>query len=178
MNSFIDRIQYFMQQRGINNNQMTVAAGLSVGLIGRAIKSKSSLTSDSIEKILHAYPELNPNWLLTGRGEMIININEEESQKNAYLNAYPNAYLLNKNREVNGEVLEENTPMVSEPAAQYERSNSSSRDNGLTELIRDLVDQLKEQSEEIGALRQENAALKHRLAQIAEDVGNASSVPA
>lgn len=192
MDSFIDRIQYFMQQRGINNNQMTVAAGLSVGLIGRAIKSKSSLTSDSIEKILHAYPELNPNWLLTGRGEMIININEEESQKNAYLlnkngevfkknakaDAKVNAKVSNLNRDKEGDILERNTSMVSEPVAQYERRSSSSQDNGFTELIRDLVDQLKEQSEEIGALRQENAALKHRLAQIAEDVGNASSVPA
>ena len=78
MNSFIDRIQYFMLQTGINNNQMTVAAGLSVGLIGRAIKSKSGLNSDSIEKILYAYPELNPNWLLTGRGEMLITNKQEE----------------------------------------------------------------------------------------------------
>lgn len=108
--------------------------------------------------------------------ELLKLINDKKN--NANLDANLNANLLNKNRKVKGEVLEENTPMVSEPAAQYERSDSSSRDNGLTELIRDLVDQLKEQSEEIGALRQENAALKHRLAQIAEDVGNVSSVPA
>jgi hypothetical protein len=73
MGSFIERIQYFMDKSGINNNQMTVAAGLSVGLIGRAIKSKSGLNSDSIEKILYAYPNLNPTWLLTGKGNMLIN---------------------------------------------------------------------------------------------------------
>ena len=95
MDSFIDRIQYFMLQTGINNNQMTVAAGLSVGLIGRAIKSKSGLNSDSIEKILYAYPELNPNWLLTGRGEMLITNKQEEI--NAKANAKVNAKVTSKN---------------------------------------------------------------------------------
>lgn len=95
MNSFIDRIQYFMLQTGINNNQMTVAAGLSVGLIGRAIKSKSGLNSDSIEKILYAYPELNPNWLLTGRGEMLITNKQEEI--NAKANAKVNAKVTSEN---------------------------------------------------------------------------------
>lgn len=95
MDSFIDRIQYFMLQTGINNNQMTVAAGLSVGLIGRAIKSKSGLNSDSIEKILYAYPELNPNWLLTGRGEMLITNKQEEI--NAKANAKVNAKVASKN---------------------------------------------------------------------------------
>lgn len=84
-----------MLQTGINNNQMTVAAGLSVGLIGRAIKSKSGLNSDSIEKILYAYPELNPNWLLTGRGEMLITNKQEEI--NAKANAKVNAKVTSKN---------------------------------------------------------------------------------
>ena len=74
---------------------MTVTAGLSVGLIGRAIKSKSGLNSDSIEKILCAYPELNPNWLLTGRGEMLITNKQEEI--NAKANAKVNAKVISKN---------------------------------------------------------------------------------
>lgn len=77
MSTIIDRIQCYMSRNGINNNQLTVAAGLSVGLIGRAIKSKSGLNSDSIEKILYAYPDLNPNWLLTGRGSMLISPKDE-----------------------------------------------------------------------------------------------------
>ncbi|WP_455590478.1 S24 family peptidase [Bacteroides sp.] len=105
MDSFIDRLQYYMQQKGINNNQMTVAAGLSVGLIGRAIKSKSGLNSESIEKILYAYPDVNPNWLLAGRGEMLITPNSDN--KNGNLNGNPNGNLSNKNNQ------------VSEPGIQY-----------------------------------------------------------
>ena len=61
----------FMESEHINDNQMTVAAGLSNGTIGKARSGiTKSLNSDNIEKILNAYPILSPEWLLTGRGEM------------------------------------------------------------------------------------------------------------
>lgn len=60
-----------MEQMGINDNQMTVNAGLSVGLIGKAKESKKGMNALNIEKILLAYTDLNPDWLLTGRGEML-----------------------------------------------------------------------------------------------------------
>lgn len=71
MANFIDRLQYYMDQQGINDNKLTVDAGLSVGLIGKAKKSGKAMNSANIEKILLAYPDLNPDWLLTGRGEML-----------------------------------------------------------------------------------------------------------
>jgi hypothetical protein len=78
MAGIIDRLEQFMNSQGINNNQLTVKASLSIGLIGAARKKKTGLHSDNIEKILHAYPELNPSWLVAGRGEMILNENDRE----------------------------------------------------------------------------------------------------
>lgn len=161
----LSRIKEFIDFKGISVAAFEKSIGVANASFAKPLKVGGNIGSDKLENILRIYTDLNPVWLMTGQGKMLIDVNIDNKNREV-------------NREVNGEALEENTPMVSEPAAQYERSNSSFRDNGLTELIRDLVDQLKEQSEEIGALRQENAALKHRLAQIAEDVGNASSVPA
>lgn len=67
----ISRIQAYMEYKGLNDNQLTKAAGLSNGLIGKAKKSGKGITSPNVEKILKAYPELNPDWLLTGRGDML-----------------------------------------------------------------------------------------------------------
>lgn len=72
MEKFIERLDAFMQEEGINDNQMTVNAGLSVGLIGKCRRNGSGMASDSIEKILKAYPSLSAEWLLTGRGEMYV----------------------------------------------------------------------------------------------------------
>lgn len=71
MEKFIERLQYYMSQKGINDNQMTIAAGLSVGLLGKAKNGGKGLSSSSIEKILLAYDDINPDWLLTGRGPML-----------------------------------------------------------------------------------------------------------
>ena len=67
----IARIQAYMEYKGLNDNQITKAANLSNGLIGKAKKTGKALTSVNIEKILNAYPELNSEWLLTGRGNML-----------------------------------------------------------------------------------------------------------
>jgi hypothetical protein len=71
MGKFIERLQIFMEKQGINDNQMTVKASLSIGLLGKAKKSGKDMAAESIEKILCAYPELSADWLLTGRGEML-----------------------------------------------------------------------------------------------------------
>ena len=69
--NFIERLQYFMEKKGINDNQMTVNAGLSVGLIGKAKVSGKGMSSMNIEKILLVCKDLNARWLLTGEGEML-----------------------------------------------------------------------------------------------------------
>lgn len=69
--NFIERLLAFMADAGINDNQMTVAAGLSVGAIGKIKLGKSKgMNSANIEKILYTYPQLSGEWLMTGRGDM------------------------------------------------------------------------------------------------------------
>jgi hypothetical protein len=80
MDKIIDRLQQFMDKKGLNDNQVTVTAGLSIGLIGKARKANKGINSESIEKILHAYAELSPDWLLTGRGDML-KVGEKSDRK-------------------------------------------------------------------------------------------------
>lgn len=70
--NIIDRLIKFMNIKNLNNNQITVECGLSNGLIGNAIKNRRGLHSDTIEKILDRYRDLNPVWFTTGRGVEII----------------------------------------------------------------------------------------------------------
>lgn len=72
MNNIIDRLVKYMNHKGLNPNKITVEAGLSVGLIGKAIKAKKGLHSDTIEKILQTYSDLDAYWFVLGKGEMII----------------------------------------------------------------------------------------------------------
>ncbi len=78
--SLIERLVLFIKDQELNNNKITNEANLSVGLLARAIKNNSGLNSDTIEKILYAYPSLRAEWLLLGEGEML------KEEKNTHTN--------------------------------------------------------------------------------------------
>lgn len=72
MERIIDRFDKYMKLKGINDNQVTVNAVLSVGLIGNARKEGRDLGKKAVDKILKFYQDINRVWLLTGEGEMLI----------------------------------------------------------------------------------------------------------
>lgn len=69
-----------MDFKGLNDNQVTIDCHLSVGLIGKARKGKSDLGRNSIEKILRAYSDLNREWLLNGKGNMLKNTSTQKTE--------------------------------------------------------------------------------------------------
>lgn len=65
----VQRIQQFIENKGISKYRFYQESGLSNG----ALDKGENIGSDKCEKILYAFPELNPEWLLTGRGSMLKN---------------------------------------------------------------------------------------------------------
>ena len=70
---FIDRLEAFMKAEGLNANKVTVAAELSNGLLGKALKTRGSMNSDSVERVVCGYTKLSAEWLMTGKGTMYVN---------------------------------------------------------------------------------------------------------
>jgi len=64
----IERLKQFIDYKNISLNAFDNSIGASTGYIGKQIKNKASIGTDIVEKILKIYPDLNPEWLLTGRG--------------------------------------------------------------------------------------------------------------
>ena len=71
MERIVERLERYMEIKGLNDNKVTVDCGLSVGLIGQARKGKSDIGKRSVDKILSKYQDLNRVWFLTGEGEML-----------------------------------------------------------------------------------------------------------
>lgn len=68
----IDRFVEYMKYANLNDNQVTVQAGLSNAIIGKAKKDTHDLSAGNISKLLYAYKDLDARWLLTGEGEMLV----------------------------------------------------------------------------------------------------------
>lgn len=71
-----ERILQFIDYKGFSKNKFYKETGLSNGILDK----KSGLTSESIEKIYSKYPEINIEWLLTGKGEMLRTSSQNISQ--------------------------------------------------------------------------------------------------
>ena len=72
MERVIDRLDEWMELTGKNDNRVTVECGLAVGLLNKARRGKSDVGKKAIEKILNKYQDINPTWLVTGYGSMLL----------------------------------------------------------------------------------------------------------
>lgn len=57
----------FMKYKGLSQKRFEMLVGLSNGYINNS----SDPTSSKLEKVLSAFPDLSPEWLVTGKGEML-----------------------------------------------------------------------------------------------------------
>lgn len=67
----IDRLDKYMKDKGINDNQLTKMLKLGVGTIGKSREPNRDLSRANVERVLNKLLDLNPVWLLTGEGAML-----------------------------------------------------------------------------------------------------------
>ena len=71
MPPILARLQQFMDHENLTSYQVNKDSGLCKGLLINAFTNQRGLTTSTLEAILNTYPQLNANWLIVGRGEML-----------------------------------------------------------------------------------------------------------
>lgn len=77
MSNPLKRIKDYIDFKGINISAFEKSAGFSNGLFGGQLKRNRSIGIDKLENILKVYPDLNPNWVLTGRESMLLDPSDD-----------------------------------------------------------------------------------------------------
>ncbi len=67
-----ERIKLYILKKGLSKSAFYEASGLSNGFLDKT----HNIGSDKIEKILKAYPDINLEWIITGKGEMLVKANK------------------------------------------------------------------------------------------------------
>lgn len=67
----IDRLMKFIAFAGLSARQFDLSIGAANGYTLRMRKNNASIGSDVIENIINVYPQINVEWLITGKGEML-----------------------------------------------------------------------------------------------------------
>ena len=77
-----ERLEIYIRSKGLGNYQFEMKVGLSQGYIKRV---RNCLHPEKIKRIANVFPDLNIEWMIIGRGEMIVNtpnkLYENEIQK-------------------------------------------------------------------------------------------------
>lgn len=80
MKKFFERLTEIAKNEGINITTLEQRIGASQGVLSRAKRNSTTISSEWIIKILENYPKYNANWLLIGKGEMIENGGIDEAE--------------------------------------------------------------------------------------------------
>lgn len=67
----IQRLKQFIEYKGFSIRGFEIECGVNESTIKSAIRNNGSLGSDKLIKIVEKFPDLDANWLLSGKGSMI-----------------------------------------------------------------------------------------------------------
>jgi hypothetical protein len=76
MENILQRIKQYADYHNISIRSIEAAIGASNGVISSAIKRNSDIQSKWVSIIIEFYKDINPTWLLTGKGSMLIDQNQ------------------------------------------------------------------------------------------------------
>lgn len=136
----LERIKQYIDFKGITIAAFERSIGMSNASFGKSLKNKGAIGTDKLEKILMVYPDISPNWLLTGQGNML--------KSDA---APPPQY--SGTQEM----------LVSDEPVQYNTGPQETMVDKLLGIIDKKDNIIREQAEDIGHLRSELEQLKQRL---------------
>lgn len=88
MTTIKERILQFIEYQGEKKESFFENLGLSYANF-KGVQKKSALNSDSIDKIISKYPEINLEWLISGIGSMLKSISVEEISTKPMADALP-----------------------------------------------------------------------------------------
>lgn len=72
-----ERIEQILEDKRITQAEFANRAGISPATITHLFNGRNNLSETVVSKILLAYPEINPLWLLDGKGEKYQKVREQ-----------------------------------------------------------------------------------------------------
>lgn len=79
----IKRIELIIQSQNLTPSQFADRIGIQRSGLSHILSGRNNPSLDFVQKVLAAFPDLNPNWFLQGKGRMYDNLAEPESGNNS-----------------------------------------------------------------------------------------------
>ncbi|WP_242052518.1 hypothetical protein [Dysgonomonas sp. GY75] len=134
-----ERLRIFAKENGYGRNKFEEYIGIASGYLS---SKSTSITSDTIEKTIDKFPDLNLTWLLTGKGSMLKTSGTVSEPEVSYGNV--NKDLLTENESLKEQIKElefklKSSEMLKDVLQKY----IDDRDK-LIESLHKMIDKLSE----------------------------------
>jgi len=73
-----NRLKNWMESESLKSSALADNIGVNRATISHILSGRNKPSIDFLQKLLHSYPDLNANWLITGIGYMQENQNQQE----------------------------------------------------------------------------------------------------
>lgn len=73
MQSIVTRLKEYLDHIGVNTSSAEIAIGVSNGSLSKPFNKDTTIKTDTLEKFLTKYTDISSDWLLRGKGSMIVN---------------------------------------------------------------------------------------------------------
>lgn len=81
MSLIVIRLKEYLDFKGIKSATAETSIGVSNGSLSKPFTLKTTIKTDTLEKFLSVYTDINPIWLLTGEGKKTIEIISKHSEQ-------------------------------------------------------------------------------------------------
>ena len=115
----VSRIIEYIDFKRLSKYKFYKETGLSNGCLDKG----DNLGSDKCEKIISYYPDINPTWLLTGKGEMIHSAESEAQITQLDISEFSLIYQLFKEKDAEVGLLKEEIGKLKSELAGLEDEN-------------------------------------------------------
>ncbi len=80
----LDRISNLLKAKGLSSARFADSIGVQRSSVSHVLSGRNKPSLDFILKILKKYQEINPDWLLTGTGNMLRDDNKDIHQQGLF----------------------------------------------------------------------------------------------
>lgn len=120
-----DRVIEYLKIRGITKQNFCEKTGISyANMVGKSLQSE--LGGDQIYEILYSFPDINPDWLLLGKGDMLRQDSKKSDAFSPDHDAFYKNFIYEKDKKIE-ELTRENEQL----RIENEQLKSSSGNTGI-----------------------------------------------
>jgi len=144
-----ERVLYFTDYKDFAKEKFFEELGVTYGNFKGKAKEKA-LSSDILAKIVSKYPEINPEWLLTGEGNML----KKSTPSQEVQEVHDDKYTASLEKQV--ALLEKNNALQEEKIAGLEKTIKELKNNLQKTIAKQENDIINLQGEDLSAMKSPN----------------------